>query len=33
MGHDPVAFILNANVARRHLSKGKAAMAVAKANS
>lgn len=31
-GHDPVAFILSVNVARRHLSKGQAAMAVAKAH-
>jgi hypothetical protein len=30
-GDDPVAFILSANVARRHLSKGQAAMAVARA--
>lgn len=30
-GHDPVAFIIGANVTRRHLSKGQAAMAVAKA--
>ncbi|HZU76721.1 MAG TPA: plasmid replication/partition related protein, partial [Dehalococcoidia bacterium] len=28
-GHDPVAYILGANVSRRHLSKGQAAMAVA----
>lgn len=31
-GDDPVAFILSSNVNRRHLSKGQAAMAVAKAN-
>jgi ParB/RepB/Spo0J family partition protein len=30
-GQDPVAFILSANIARRHLSKGQQAMAVAKA--
>lgn len=30
-GHDPVAFILSANITRRHLSKGQIAMAVAKA--
>ena len=30
-GHDPVAFIIGANVTRRHLSKGQQAMAVAKA--
>lgn len=30
-GHDPVAFILSANVTRRHLSKGQAAMVVAQA--
>lgn len=30
-GVDPVAFILSANVARRHMSKGQAAMAVARA--
>src|SRR5215472_1405505 len=30
-GQDPVAFILSANVTRRHLSKGQQAMAVAKA--
>lgn len=29
-GQDPVAFILSSNVARRHLSKGQQAMAVAK---
>ncbi|MGH2351268.1 MAG: ParB/RepB/Spo0J family partition protein, partial [Chloroflexota bacterium] len=30
-GHEPVAFILSNNIARRHLSKGQAAMAVAQA--
>lgn len=30
-GQDPVAFILSANVARRHLTKGQQAMAVARA--
>jgi ParB-like chromosome segregation protein Spo0J len=29
-GHEPVAFILSANVARRHLTQGQRAMAVAK---
>jgi hypothetical protein len=29
-GEDPVAFILSANIARRHLNKGQQAMAVAK---
>jgi hypothetical protein len=29
-GHEPVAFILSANVSRRHLSKGQQAMAVAR---
>jgi hypothetical protein len=30
-GHDPVAFILSANISRCHLSKGQQAMIVAKA--
>jgi hypothetical protein len=30
-GQDPVAFILSANITRRHLSKGQQAMVVAKA--
>jgi hypothetical protein len=30
-GHDPVSFILSCNVARRHLTKGQQAMAVARA--
>ena len=28
-GHDPVAFILSSNIARRHMTKGQQAMAVA----
>ena len=32
-GHDPVAYILSANVARRNLTKGQRARAVARINS